>query len=251
MDEYELLVDLHQRSQRQGPGGDAETQRAIQLAQLDPNRPLKIADLGCGTGAATLCLARSLNAEITAVDFLPAFLDSLNQQATTAGLQSKIQTQVGDIGELSFDDESFDVIWSEGAIYNLGFETGVKSWRRFLKPGGILAASELTWTTAKRPTELTEHWQREYPEVDTAAGKLSVLERHGYRPLGYFVLPEYCWLENYYQPLEHNLEAFLEHQGHSTAAQAIAQAERQEINLYRQHRAYYSYGFYIAQKLAS
>ncbi len=37
----------------QGPGGDAESARALDLAMIDRTAPLKIADIGCGTGAFT------------------------------------------------------------------------------------------------------------------------------------------------------------------------------------------------------
>ena len=70
MDDYRLLVDLHKQGHRQGPGGDAETGQALNLAMIDRAAPLRVADIGCGTGASTLLLARLLNARITAVDFL-------------------------------------------------------------------------------------------------------------------------------------------------------------------------------------
>lgn len=75
--DFQLLVDLHRPAELQGSGGDAETIRALELAWLDRSRPLKIADIGCGTGASTLLLARELDTDITAVDFLPEFLDEL------------------------------------------------------------------------------------------------------------------------------------------------------------------------------
>lgn len=77
-DYYELLIDLHLQGQRQGPGSDAETLRALQLARLDPQTPLKVADIGAGTDASTLLLATHLKAaHITAVDLFPEFLDQL------------------------------------------------------------------------------------------------------------------------------------------------------------------------------
>jgi SAM-dependent methyltransferase len=65
-------------------------------------------------------------------------------------VQNKITTLEKSMDALDFDDETFDIIWSEGAIYIMGFETGVKQWRNFLKPGGYLAVSEITWLTNKR-----------------------------------------------------------------------------------------------------
>ncbi len=92
MDDFRLLIDLHRPAQRQGPGGDAETKRAMELAGLDRSRPLKIADIGCGTGASTILLAKELDARITAVDFLPEFLDELQIRANNHGVEDRITT---------------------------------------------------------------------------------------------------------------------------------------------------------------
>jgi len=151
---------------------------------------------------------------------------------------------------LPFGEAEFDAIWSEGAIYTIGFEKGVGLWRPHLKPGGILAVSELTWLTRERPRELQAHWEREYSEVATASAKLAILEQNGYSPVGYFVLPETCWLDNYYRPTEQRFAGFLEAHGDSEAARAVVDAERHEIALYERYKDYVGYGYYIARKVA-
>ncbi len=156
-----------------------------------------MADVGCGTGASTLVLAQDLDARIIAVDMLPAFLDVLRSRAAQAGVTDRIDTVVASVDALPFEADSLDAIWSEGAIYNMGFENGVTPWRRYLKRGGILAVSELKWLTSGRPAELEAHWGAHYAAVATASAKLAVLERHGYAPIGYFVLPDHCWLDAY------------------------------------------------------
>jgi ubiquinone/menaquinone biosynthesis C-methylase UbiE len=249
MEDYRLLIDLHKRAKRQGPGGDAETEKAVDLAMLDASASLRIADIGCGTGSSAMLLARLLNARITAVDVLQDFLEVLENRAEKMGLTEKIRTLNRSMDNLPFGDEEYDVIWSEGAIYNIGFEKGVKAWRRFLKTGGMMVVSEITWLTADRPSELQEYWQNEYPEIDAASSKIDILEKNGYAPVAYFVLPEQCWLDNYYRPLQDGFEAFLERNGNSESAQAIVNAEKKEIALYEKYQAHYSYGVYIARKL--
>jgi len=135
-----LLVDLHRDGPRQGPGSDAETLRALELTRLDRAAGLRVADIGCGTGASTLVLARQLlAAEIVAVDLSPVFLEVLAERAREAGLAGRIETMVGSMDSLPFAAESLDLIWSEGAIYNMGFAAGLASWRSFLRPGrGLL-----------------------------------------------------------------------------------------------------------------
>ena len=249
MKDYQLLIDLHKSANRQGPGGDAESEKALSLAVIDRAAPLKIADIGCGTGASTLLLARLLNAQITAVDFLQDFLEVLEAGAENTGLSRKVTTLCCSMDNLPFRDEEYDVIWSEGAIYNIGFQKGVRDWNRYLKAGGLLVVSEITWITASRPLELQKYWEDEYPEIDVASSKIGVLEQNGYSPIGYFVLPENCWLDNYYRPMQRSFKDFLNRNGDSEEARAIVEAENREIELYEKHKTHYSYGVYIARKL--
>lgn len=249
-DEYELLIDLHRDAERQGPGGTEQTLRAIELAGLDRTATLKIADLGCGTGAATKVLAEELNGEVLAVDTAQAFLRELRAATDRDRSRARITTLECSIDELPFDDGELDVIWSEGAIYNIGFEAGVSGWMRYLKPGGKLVVSEITWLTRRRPAELHEHWVSQYPEVDVASAKIGVLEQHGYRPEAYFVLPPPCWLENYYRPMEARFEAFLARHEHRAGAVSLVAAERDEIELYTRYSQYFGYGVYVAAKPA-
>jgi SAM-dependent methyltransferase len=249
LDDLQLLIDLHRDGLRQGPGGDDETRLAVQLSGLQGRADLRIADIGCGTGASTLVLAGELDARITAVDFLPEFLAGLEKAAGRAGIADRITTLSAPMETLPFEGAAYDAIWAEGAIYNMGFAAGAEAWRRYLKPDGILAVSELTWLTVRRPAELQSHWESEYPEVDTAAAKMAILERLGYSPIGYFPLPEHCWLDNYYRPMQQRFPAFLERHGGSEAARAIVAAEEAEISLYERYRKFVSYGYYLARKV--
>ena len=249
MEDYQLLIDLHKSANRQGPGGDAESEKALNLAMIDRATPLKIADIGCGTGASTLLLARLLDAQITAVDFLQDFLEVLEVRSERMGLSKKVTTLCCSMDNLPFLNEEYDVIWSEGAIYNIGFERGIIDWNRYLKMGGLLVVSEITWMTSSRSSELQKYWDEEYPEIDMASSKIGVLERHGYSPIGYFVLPEHCWLENYYRPMQNRFKDFLNRHGNSEEAREIVEAENREIELYEKYKAFYSYGVYVARKL--
>lgn len=250
---YELLIDLHKANKRQGPGGDDQTKQALRLAGLmDAPQRLQVADIGCGTGAAALALAENLNADITAIDLFQDFLDVLKTTAENRGVADKITPVACSMDALPFEDGQLDVIWSEGAIYNMGFENGASYFKRFLKPGGILAVSEITWLTKDRPTEIHDHWVGEYPEIATASDKIAILEQQGFTLKGYFPLPASSWLENYYTPLENAFDDFVAK--HNTAdatddATAIVNAERAEIALYKKYHTYFGYGFYIAQKV--
>lgn len=244
-----LLADLHINNHRQGPGRDKDFTTALALSGIDTESSLQIADIGCGTGSATIPLLKSTKARVTAVELLPDFLKKLQSNVEQADVSDRLTTVEADMGDLPFNDEQFDVIWPEGAIYNIGFETGVQKWKRFLKPGGVLVVSEITWLRSDVPEELKSHWEAEYPEVDMASNKIAILEKNGYSPTGYFTLSPDCWLEEYYEPIQAKLSAFLERNGNSQQAQEIADAERKEYELYKKYQDYFSYGVYIATKL--
>ncbi len=249
MTELELIVDFYKNTEQQGPGSSFETLQALNFMNINRDLKLKIADIGCGTGAQTIPLAQNTNGQITAVDLFPAFLNKLNSKAKELGLQDKITTLEKSMEDLPFDNEEFDIIWSEGAIYNIGFENGIKKWKSYLKPGGYLAVSEITWITNFRPKELEEYWNKEYPEIDIASNKIKILEENGYSPVGYFILSQNSWIDNFYKPMEKRFSTFLEKHNNSEMARNIVEQHKEEIRKYHKYKDYYSYGFYIAKKI--
>jgi len=249
MTESELLLEFHKDAQRQGPGSEKETMKALNTIKLDKSREIKIADIGCGSGAQTITLAQNTNSHITAIDLFPEFLQRLEIKAKKAGLNDKIKTKVCSMEDLPFSDEEFDLIWSEGAIYIMGFENGIKEWKRFLKPNGYLAVTEISWITDSRPKELEAYWTKNYPWMNTIPNKLKQLENNGYQPVADFILPEYCWTENYYKPIKERIPEFsAKYQNDQTVLDFIA-SEYEEIKMYEKYKDYYSYAFYIAQKI--
>jgi SAM-dependent methyltransferase len=244
-----LLVDLHRDGARQGPGSDADTLRALALARLDTSAALNVADIGCGTGAATRVLARALrNASIVAVDIMPAFLATLRESIRAEQAPGTVQALMASMHALPFAPASLDLIWSEGAIYNMGFARGVEAWRSYLRPGGVLAVSEITWLRPDPPAEIRQHWLSEYPEIATAASKIAQLETAGYDLVGYFVLAPASWLHNYYEPTVRRVPAFLERHAGRPDAHELVQMELHEAALYAQFQDWFSYGFYVARR---
>jgi ubiquinone/menaquinone biosynthesis C-methylase UbiE len=246
--ELELIIDLHKNSERQGPGSQEETLKALSFLNLPANKKLKIADMGCGSGGQTLLLAQKLNAQITAIDLFPQFLEELNEKSQKLGLKENIVTIEKSMDDLPFSEGEFDIVWSEGAVYNIGFEIGLKKWKKYLNVGGYLAVSEITWITQSRPQEIDEFWKAEYPEIDTASNKIKQLENNGYTLVGYFYLSQDSWIDAYYKPMQARFDGFLKRTNYSELAKKVVRDNQVEIELYQTYKDYYSYGFYIARK---
>lgn len=245
----QLLIDLHKSNPRQWPGSNEETLQALHLLNLDPNQPITIADIWCWTGASTILLAQHTKSKIVAIDLFDEFLHKLENNAKKAGVAEQITPLACSMDALPFSDEAFDLIWAEWSIYNIWFEHGIKTWKPYIKPGGYLAVSEITWTTQQRPQEIEEYRNNEYPEINTADKKISILQEQWCSLVGYFTLKQESWINNYYRPLEETFDRFLQEHDLSSKAQEIVTLERKEIELYQKYKDYYSYGFYVVRKL--
>lgn len=242
-----LMEELYGGAERQGPGSEAATRTALRF--VGPIGPeARIADIGCGTGAQTMVLAGELTGRIVAVDMLSGFLDELNRKIERAGLGDQVKTLQASMDKLPFKDAELDLIWSEGAIYNMGFSAGIAEWSRFLKPGGHMAVTEITWFTKSRPKELEDYWNGQYKEMDSAAGKIAAIESAGFAPVAHFALPHYCWTQNYYQPLSILEEPFLKRHRDDPLAWSIVEENRRERAMYEKYGDLYGYAFYVMRK---
>ena len=150
---------------------------------------------------------------------------------------------------LPFEKESLDLIWSEGAIYNIGFERGINEWRDYLKSGGYIAVSESSWFTEERPAEIHDFWMQGYQEIDTIPVKVAQMQRAGYLPVASFVLPEKCWTEHYYQPLIEARKLMLEKYPHNETVKKLIEFQHLEEALYNKYKGFYGYVFYIGKKI--
>ncbi len=253
MDEQDLMpffMEIHSGNPREGPGSRASTTRAFQLLTELPPRPC-ILDVGCGPGMQTMDLARLTGGAITAVDNHPPYLEALRTHIDARGLETRVRAVKGDMTALDFGPERFDLIWSEGAIYIMGFEQGLRQWCKLLKPGGYLAVTELSWLTEDPPEAARSFWAKGYPAMQTVDANLAVIEACGYRPNGHFTLPASDWWANYYNPIAAKLPTFRKKHHAHPAAQAAADMELAEMALFRKYADAYGYVFYTLRRAVS
>lgn len=148
------------------------------LPQMDKPR---IFDIGCGSGVPTLELARLSHGEVIGIDIDQPALDKFTRKIKEAGLTDRVQAVNCSIFDMDFADESFDIIWFEGSIFVIGFERGLRQWKRFLKPDGFMMIHD---------------------EKGNVKEKLEQISNCGYELLGYFTLSEDTWWTEYFAPLE-------------------------------------------------
>ncbi|GAB1374095.1 class I SAM-dependent methyltransferase [Bacteroidales bacterium] len=247
--DFDLICEYFSLVERQGPGSPEATIKALSfIDNLNDNS--KIADLGCGTGGQTMVLAQNAPGTITAIDLFPKFIEIFNKNAGKLSLQKRVKGITGSMDELPFDTGELDLIWSEGAIYNIGFKKGLSYWKQFLKPGGYLAVTEACWFTPERPDEINKFWVEAYPEIDTIPVKIAQIQEAGYVPVASFILPETCWTDNYFLPQRSAQAEFLKRYPDNKRAEELVANERREVYLYDKYKEFYGYVFFVAKIFA-
>ena len=236
------LIELHRGLERQGPGDTDFSDYIIsQLPEL-PTNP-RIADIGCGTGAGTLFLADKFRSKVRAVDISRDFLDELDNRAKQRGLEHLVETIECDMKSLDWKPESIDLLWSEGAAYNLTFKGALKAWRPLMAPNGIAVISEIGYFTSEVPQSLKVYWQNAYPAIGTESENSIHANSSGFEILGIHRLPSKAWWENYYGPLRDNMN-FFKH-SEDSIMQAVIKETEEEMKLFEEHEEQYGYSFYM------
>ena len=244
---YDLIVETHAGLERQGPGSPEMTIKALSfLDNLD--KISRTLDLACGTGGQTMVLAQNISGNIIGIDRCPDFINMFNDNAKKLNLHERVNGIVGSMENLSFKKEEFDIIWSEGAIDNIGFEKGISYWNGFLKKNGYIAVTCPSWFTVERPGEIEKFWGDAVNGLGTIAHNISIMQKAGYNLIAAFTLPEKCWTDNYFIPREAAEKALLEKYTGNKTVEAYIEDDNYEVELYSKYKQYYGYVFYIGKK---
>jgi SAM-dependent methyltransferase len=242
-----IYFEIFESLPRQGPGDEESTKKAFQKLSVLP-KYVEILDVGCGTGAQTLVLAKLILGNITALDNHTPFIEKLRHDVDQGGLSKRIHCVVGDMTAMNFPEESYDVIWSEGSAYNMGFENALRSWKVLLKPKGYLVVSELVWFKKEAPQEIKDYFAREYLGMKYYKDVYLIIKSAGYKMINFYPLPSGSWWANYYEPAEKKIKEMRVKHYNDTEAQSVFDSFQLEIDMYRAYSEYYGYGFYIMRK---
>ena len=184
LDDHSLFWRLHAGLPRQAPGSDATTEHLLEMAQPLPAQP-DVLDVGCGPGRSVLVLAHELpGARVMAVDTHQPFLDELDAAAVAGGCADRIVTLRAQMQHLPFDECSFDLVWSEGAVYVMGFATGLRAWRPLVRPAGLVVVTEATWFTDAPSARARSFWADAYPAMTDVTTNERIAAQAGYQVIG-------------------------------------------------------------------
>ena len=249
MSEYlQEFFSIFHEMPRQGPGSRETTLAALDMIRSQlPNTP-RILEIGCGSGGSTLDLACFCQGHVIALDNDEHSLERLIENAQDKGVHRCITTCFGNMTDLHFDRGAFDLIWSEGSAYIMGFQRAINYWRPFLCRNGLLVVSELVWTVDTPPVEAQEYWQQEYPGMRSLNETLNQVYAAGYHMLTHFLLDENDWEANYYTPMEKIIQSRRCKHPDCDSVKEVCDQLQTEIDVYRKYGYAFDYLFMICKK---
>jgi ubiquinone/menaquinone biosynthesis C-methylase UbiE len=156
------------------------TRKAFDLLPERAKYKPRILDIGCGSGIPSIEIAKLSNGEVIGIDIDQEALDELNDKAKNLGISDRVKGINCSMLEITFEDESFDIIWAEGAIAPIGFKRALKEWRRLLKGNGFMVLHD---------------------DLGGKTNKLKVIPKSGYELVYEFQLPDDAWWIDHYKPL--------------------------------------------------
>jgi SAM-dependent methyltransferase len=247
----EIFFEVFESLPRQGPGNRASMLRALALCRDLPDSPA-IIDLGCGVGSQTLQLAEALpSASIVAVDSHAPSIARLREAASERGIAGRLSALAADVTRLELPPESFDLAWSEGALYNLGLAQALRLCQGLLRPGGYLAFSDPVWRRDDPSPELRALFESEYPTMGMVEDDLAAIRASGLELQGHFTLPDEAWWDDFYTPMGERIAELRRVYAHDPETLAALDQLAEEPAAHRSNSAFYAYEFFVARRPAA
>jgi SAM-dependent methyltransferase len=235
-----LFADMDKLS----PGDDSLSLYA--LRSLPEHRFEVVVDAGCGTGRQTFVLADELKTPIHAIDSYQPFLDRLRQRAKENGFSQLVRTHCMDMKDIPSVFPRIDLLWAEGAAYNIGFANALATWAKAIRPAGFAVISELCWLRDEVPAPVKEFFRSGYPEMQSVEQNIQAAEEAGYELFNTYTLPKETWLKDYYDILEPRAKSLVSHS--DVVVRDFALESLKEIETFRIAEDSYGYVFYVLQR---
>ncbi|MGA9117648.1 MAG: class I SAM-dependent methyltransferase [Bacteroidota bacterium] len=238
---------MYEALPRQGPGSRACAAQALGFCHELPASPA-ILDLGCGVGGQTLHLAELTTGSIVAIDNHAPSIERLKALVVERGLSARVHPLVGDMARPGQAPGSFDLLWSEGALYNIGIENALRICHTLLRPGGYLAFTDAVWRKDHPPPEAKASFALDYPAMGRVEDILLSILKCGFALSGHFPLPDEAWWDDFYTPMERRIESLRRTYTRDDEALAILGQLAQEPGMHRRFSDYYAYEFFVVRR---
>lgn len=103
-----------------------------------------VLDVGCGIGGTARCLAHEFGCRVTGIDLTEEYCRAAEMLSARAGFADRVDYRQGDATQQPFEDDTFDIVWSEHAAMNIPDKARLYGeMHRVLKPGGTLALHDV------------------------------------------------------------------------------------------------------------
>jgi MPBQ/MSBQ methyltransferase len=135
LDELAALDEFHAL-------GRAATLALAELSEIRAGE--KLLDAGAGIGGPARVLAHRYGARVTALDGSARFCRADERLCAATGLEDRVEVVCADALSLPFEDESFDVVWTQALLQNVEDKPALLAeFRRVLRVGGRWALFEV------------------------------------------------------------------------------------------------------------
>ena len=244
---WEIFFEVYENLPRQGPGNRTCAARALGLCRELRECPA-VLDLGCGVGGQTLQLAELTSGSIVAIDSHAPSIERLKATVAERGLSQRVSAIVGNMARPGQPLGSFDLIWSEGALYNIGLRNALRVCHGLLRPGGYLAFTDAVWRKENPPPEVKAGFDLDYPTMGWLDDDVAAIRECGFELVGHFTLPDEAWWDDFYTPMETRIAELRGKYAGDDEALAVLDQLAEEPEMHRHYSDFYAYEFFVARR---
>ena len=244
---WPIFFELYESLPRQGPGNRACAARALAFCRDLPPTPA-VLDLGCGGGGQTLHLAELTSGPIVAVDSHAPSIERLRATVAVRGLADRIRPMVGDMAKPGLPPASVDLVWSEGALYNIGIGNALRICHGLLSPGGYLAFTDAVWCKGDPPPEVKASFDLDYPTMGRVPDVLATIDKSGFSLIGHFTLPDEAWWDDFYTPMGVRIMELRGKYADDDEALAVLDQLALEPEMHQRYSDCYAYEFFVLRR---
>jgi hypothetical protein len=185
-------------------------------------------------------------AHFVAVDSYEPFLNRLERSAKEKDLAHLVQIHCMNMQDIPSVFPTLDLLWSEGAAYNIGFANALGTWVKAIKPNGFAVVSELCWLREQIPNAAKEFFRSSYPDMQSVPQNIAIAEEAGYKIFNIYTLPREAWVNDYYDVLEARAKSLVNHS--DVAVRDFAVETLKEIETFKTSEGSYGYVFFVLQR---